>query len=439
MASSRAATRRTAGFAVGVAIRAGVIGVLVFAALGVMAWKGYYATGAVLLGVGLMVALDLARSAGATDRAMAQFVDGLFAEGFERPVVTPDGGRLSAAIERAFARIGAARAERQRRLEYVQALIDTVAAAVVVTDAEGRIEFANQAAHRRLGEAGRLDQLPSLGGGAAAALSEAALGSRRIVTLADGQRMLASISAFTSAAGQKRLIALQSVTGDLDAVELEAWQGLTRILAHEMMNSLTPICSLAEGLPAQLPADLAGGAVGQAIEVIARRSSGLMSFVDRYRRLGELPVPAREAIPAGEFLAQLKALMAPLLAEHGVAFESLAEPDGLTLSADPDLLEQAVINLLKNAADAVAGRPDGLIRITCRREGEVVAISVGDNGPGLSPAAAEEAFTPFFTTKPDGSGIGLTLARQVALAHGGRLEHRALSPHGAEFRLVLPA
>ena len=426
-------------FAAGIGLRAVLVGALTFAALAVMVVWRYYATGAILLGLGLFVVLDLARIAQANDRTMAQFVDGLFAEGFERPVVRPGVGRLSVAIERALSRIGESRAERQRRLEYLQALIDTVAAAVLVADVEGRIEFSNMAAGRRLGEAGRLDQLSALGPEAAAALMQAPLGSRRIVALADGQRMLASVGAFTSSAGQRRLIALQSLAGDLDAVELEAWQGLTRILAHEMMNSLTQICSLAEGLPALLPAEVAGGAVGEAIEVIARRSAGLMSFVDRYRRLADLPAPDRAPIPAADLLAAFRTLMAPLMAERHIAFEALAEPTDLVLSADPDLIEQAMINLLKNAQEAVAGRPDARILLTIRREDEAVVLSVSDNGPGLSPAAAEEAFTPFFTTKAGGSGIGLTLARQIALVHGGRLEHRPLTPSGAEFRLVLPA
>jgi C4-dicarboxylate-specific signal transduction histidine kinase len=179
--------------------------------------------------------------------------------------------------------------------------------------------------------------------------------------------------------------------------------------------------------------------VGEAIEVIARRSAGLMSFVDRYRRLADLPAPAKSRIVAADLLAGLRTLTAPQLAERGVELESTAEPADLAISADPDLLEQALINLLKNAQEALAGQAGGRIRLACRLEDEGVAISVFDNGPGLSPAAAEAAFTPFFTTKASGSGIGLTLARQIALAHGGRLEHRPLPPRGAEFRLVLPA
>jgi signal transduction histidine kinase len=204
-----------------------------------------------------------------------------------------------------------------------------------------------------------------------------------------------------------------------------------------MMNSLTPICSLAESLAAMGDRDPA--ALAEAVEVIGRRSAHLISFVERYRRLAELPAPEREPIEATRFVAGLGALIGALAADRGVAYESAVEAPGLILSADPDLLEQAVINLLKNALDAVAGRPDGRVRLVVNAEDGGAAIAVVDNGPGLAPAEAEAAFTPFFTTKPGGAGIGLSLARQVALAHGGRLEHRPALRGGAVFRLLLPS
>lgn len=433
MGSSRAAP-----FAAGVAVRAALIGALAFAAVALGAWPHYYATAAILVGVGLVVALDLARSAAAADRTLAQFVDGLFAEGYDRPGRRPGAGRLGAAIDRALGELAALRAERQRRLDYLQALIDTVAAAVLVTGEDGRIEFANRAAGQRLGEAPTLAALPALGPAAAAQLAGAPLGSRMVLTLADGGRALASVGAFASAAGPRRLIALQSLTGDLDAAQQEAWRDLTRILAHEMMNSLTPICSLAESLAA-MGATGDAAQLGEAVEVIGRRSTHLISFVERYRRLAELPAPERAPIDAGAFVAGLDALTKALAAERGVAYESAVEPPGLAFAADPDLIEQAVINLLKNALDAVAGRADGRVRLAVRAEEGGVAITVVDNGPGLAPAEAEAAFTPFFSTKPGGSGVGLSLARQIALAHGGRLEHRPAQRGGAVFRLLLPA
>ena len=428
---------RALPFAAGVAARAAIIGALAFAALTLAGWRHYYASAAVLLGFALLVALDLARITSASDRTFSQFVDGLFAEGYDRPGRKPGAGRLGAAIDRALDGLSRVRGERERRLDYLGALIDTVPASVLVVGAGGRLEFANRAARQRLGEA-QLGQLEALGGDAAARLAAAPLGSRLMITLADGQRALASVGAFASADGPRRLIALQGLASDLDAVEQEAWRDLTRILAHEMMNSLTPICSLAESLTALAPDDDHAG-VGEAVEVIARRSAGLMNFVERYRRLADLPAPERVEIGAAALVAGPDALMRGLAADRGVAWESIVEPPDLTLLADPELVEQAVLNLLKNALEAVAGRPDGRVRLICGRENGLVSISVVDNGPGLSPAQAEAVFTPFFTTKPGGSGIGLSLARQIALAHGGRLEHVPAARGGAAFRLLLPA
>jgi signal transduction histidine kinase len=205
-----------------------------------------------------------------------------------------------------------------------------------------------------------------------------------------------------------------------------------------MMNSLTPICSLAESLSG-LDAVDDRAALAEAMEVIGRRSAGLMHFVERYRRLAELPAPERMRIEAARFVGSLDALIHALATERDVRYESAVEPPGLAFSGDPELIEQAVINLLKNALDAVAGRPDARVRLVVGAADGGAAITVVDNGPGLKPAEAEAAFTPFFTTKPGGAGIGLSLARQIALAHGGRLEHRAAPRGGAVFRLLLPA
>ena len=163
-----------------------------------------------------------------------------------------------------------------------------------------------------------------------------------------------------------------------------------------------------------------------------------MNFVERYRRLAETPAAVRTPVAMGPFVAALDRLMTPLMTEAGVGYASEVDPPDLVVAADRELLEQATINLLKNALDAVAGRPGATIRLSCRLGDEEVAITVEDNGPGLVCDDAETAFVPFFTTKTGGSGIGLTLARQIALAHDGRIEHMRRAPTGAVFRLLLP-
>ena len=434
------------GFALGVWLRSLVIAALAFAAVELGA-RHLFATALVLGAGAVYLGLELIRSVDAADRALAQFVSGLTAEGNERPTTSPRLQRLTAAVENAYDGLRRGRIKQQQRIDFAEALADNVQSALLVVDQAGTVIQANRAAYRLIGEAGGpLGRIQALGPDAAQRLLALASGGREIVRLADDRSVLASLSLF-QAPGQApfRLIALQSLSSDLDVVVLKSWQDLTRVLAHEMMNSLTPICSLSATIAAQVrrseEEDLApSGDVAQALEVIARRSAGLMNFVERYRKLAETPAAARAPLEMGKFVQGLDQLMAPLMREAGVDYGSQVDPADLILAADRDLLEQAVINLLKNSLDAVSGRPGAMIRLSCSLgdgDGQV-AIAVEDNGPGLACEDAETAFVPFFTTKHGGSGIGLTLARQIALAHGGRLDHVRRAPTGAFFRLLLP-
>jgi two-component system nitrogen regulation sensor histidine kinase NtrY len=439
MASRR--LRGATGFALGAGLRAAAISVLAFAAL----WAGQHhlwATCVVLIGVLALVVADLIRSTRAADRTLAQFVDGLTAEGHERPTIPTGLSELGVAIRAALDRLAVTRAERQQRTDFLEALADTVSAALLVVDAEGTVTVANRAARVSLGaHIGALAAIPAVGLETAQRLLNLPVGAREIVRLPDQRAMLAQVSGFTADGGARRLIALQSISGDLDAVEVKAWQDLVRVLAHEMMNSLTPICSLSESIAGKLAGPHTPqieAEVIEAAEVIARRSHGLMHFVERYRRLTDAPAAVKARTPAAEVMRSLDQLATAMIGAEPIAYSSAVQPSWLTLEADPDLLEQAMINLLKNAVDAVRGRDGGFVRLTCTLEEDQVALTVADNGPGLPADDPEGVFVPFFTTKDGGSGIGLTLARQIALSHGGRLEYRAAHPHGAIFQLLLP-
>ncbi len=326
------------------------------------------------------------------------------------------------------------------RLERALALLDAVTVALFVLDSDGRVRFTNHAARALAGfDVGRLRDVPLLGDGRADTILSLPLGGRHLMSLADGRSMLVWVGSIsTPDAGVKRLISMQGVAGELDAVQVDAWHMMTRVLSHEMMNSLTPIASLSESLDALMATGTPDPRIADAVATIGRRSQHLMRFVERYRAVVDLPNPDLAEIDLAAFLGDIDRLVGTELRLRGIDFAIEPVERDRCVAADAALLEQAALNLIRNAADAVADVPDPRIRVTCARRQAFVAIGVADNGMGVEDDALEEIFVPFFTTKPDGAGIGLTLARQIALAHGGRLSAKNAEDRGVMFELMLP-
>ena len=442
---------RPGRFVLAVTVRSAIVGGLSFLAIWLVIPAHLYATALVVVIIGLFVVADLAKVVARAGRWMEQDLEQLTAEVSDTPVAAfTSRDPNESALGRAISLLNAARAGRQRQLDYLQTLLDTVGTSLIVVQPDGRVMLINRAARRLAGAAlDRLEQIAAVGEQGARRLLSLRAGTRQIVSLADGRQMFVVVSQF-SVPGQpsQRLMALQRIAGDLDAVELKAWQDMVQVLAHEMMNSLTPISSLSESLESLLrsgstSADPARQAamtdeVAGALEAIKRRSLGLMSFVERYRTVAELPSPKRQPVFMERLMSGIDRLVGPVLREKGVDYRTTITPPDLCADADPQLLEQAVINLLRNATDAVVGVERPRIDVTCvGREGQVV-LAVADNGAGVPEDRRDQIFVPFFTTKPGGSGIGLNLARHIALGHGGGLDLRANVPRGSVFTLTLP-
>jgi two-component system nitrogen regulation sensor histidine kinase NtrY len=428
-------------FQFAVLARALLLAALIVILLRLLTATQFYATAVVVVLCGLLVVADLVRVVAHADRSTQRFLESLSAGALEVPASeqSPSGPTLPA-FERARQHLQLDRRTQRQGADYLQTLLDTVPAALIVVASDGGLRLVNRAAYRLLGEpAPRLEQLPALAGSAAALLAGMMPGAQQIVRLTDGRQLLASASQFTVPEGTaQRLICLQRLAGDLDAVEHKAWDDMARVLAHEMMNSLTPIASLSESLDALLRAGGRMEEVAAALEAIRRRSLGLMRFVVRYRKVAELPEPLLQPLPLKSVLEGVERLLAPALEQGQIGYASTVSPPELTVQGDADLLEQALINLLRNAAEAVRGQPGARIEVVCGLEAGLCFIDIADNGPGLTAAAREQIFIPFFTTKEGGSGIGLSLARRIALCHGGQVTVRS-SPQGSVFRLTLPA
>jgi signal transduction histidine kinase len=287
-------------------------------------------------------------------------------------------------------------------------------------------------------EVARLQDIPLLGETDAANILSLPIGGRQLVSLTDGRSMLVWVGALSApGSGSERLVSMQAVAGELDAVQVGAWHRMTRVLAHEMMNSLTPIASLSESLSQWAKEAEVRPEIASAVATIGRRGHHLMRFVERYRAVVELPEPELTEIDIAAFLSDIDGLVGTELRGRGVDFAVDPMAHCRSVPADRALLEQAVLNLVRNASDAVTGTAEPRIRLSCTRSGAFVTLSVSDNGAGVAEDQVEEIFVPFFTSKTGGAGIGLTLVRQIALAHGGQITVQRLEK-GTSFDLRLP-
>ncbi len=390
-----------------------------------------------LVGVAAWAGAGLVRAAERPARDVRRFLEGVRYDDASGHFSASGGDPLLDALAEAFETVGEAfrriRAEREEQAGYLEAVVRHVGVALVAFRADGTVTLFNLAAGRTLGvpRPRSLATLAARTPDAARALSALVVGERTLVRLghADGsqerapQELVAYATRFTVSGEAHTLVSLQDIREELEARELEAWQGLTHVLTHEIANSVAPIASLAGTartlLDAAGPFDR-GDDVREALGTIERRSRGLVAFVDAYQTLARLPQPVPRVIRAAELLGDVAALTRA--GTPGLSVSVHANPTGLEIVADLEMVEQALVNLALNAAEAVGGRPGGHVELRAYAgpSGRPV-VEVADNGPGLVSEIRERVFVPFFSTKPGGSGIGLSLAHRIARLHGGTL------------------
>jgi signal transduction histidine kinase len=297
----------------------------------------------------------------------------------------------------------------------------------------GRPPLALNAAARRLAAPGRVTDA-----GALAALLDADPG-RRIVTLPTehGQeRAVLAVSALVVQGEAWRLAALAPIESELATEALAAWRQLVQVLTHEIMNSLTPIASLATSAPALLAAGELED-LHAALATVARRASHLQGFVARYRSVSQPPPPTLADTPLQPLLEAVQALVAPGWAQAGGTVTLRVDPPTLALRTDAAQLEQVLINLAQNALQACAGRPAPQLTLEARlSRGARLRVTVADNGPGVPPGLESQIFTPFFSTRDGGSGVGLAVVRQLVHGLGGTVRHARRPGGGACFVLT---
>ncbi len=434
-------------FEIGLGLRLGVLLVAGAALAWAVTRPGLYAT---TLLAGLLTGAALAELwlfLRRTNLAVARFVEALthgdFTRGFGNAGAGSGFDALGVSLEGAVARLRRERAATQDENRYLNALVDDAPSPLISIGGDRRVTLLNKAA-RRLLTGTRLADLAAFGDDFAADLAALKPGERRssrlLVAGAPTTALLSMAEVRQPGGAPVRIVAIQPIQQELDRAELAAQTDLVRVLTHEIMNSMTPVTSLS-ATAAQLIAaadtghDPAIADARAAIETVARRAEGVMHFVRTYRQLTRPPQLARRRIAVAALFAELKRLFdsdwpAMPLATH-------LDPPGLAIDADPDLLAQLLINLLRNAGEAVAAAGGSVTLSATALKGGRTAIDVTDTGPGVPAELRQDIFLPFFSTKSEGTGVGLSLARQIALAHGGALGCEPVVPHGSRFRLLL--
>lgn len=357
---------------------------------------------------------------------------------------------LNAAFREISVKFQQTREEKETQYRYLQTVIQHIGVGLLSLRADGSVDLLNNVAKRllRVSHLRNIRDLPSLFQPLIAEIQRLHPGEKNLFKLeiSDEILQLALYSTEFKLNDQLyKLVSLQNIQVELEEKETEAWQSLTRVLTHEIMNSLTPIASLAATACSLLqvsakenesPGPAGNQDVTEALQTIDRRSQGLMRFVHAYRSVALIPKAQFEIFPVIQLFQRVEKLMQDKLSRQGIAFSADVEPASLEMTADPDLTEQVLINLLLNAMEALGGCEKPSIHLSSQmNERGRVLIQVSDNGPGIAPEAREKVFIPFFTTKKEGSGIGLSFSRQVMRLHRGAIAVQSEPGKGAVFTL----
>ncbi len=352
--------------------------------------------------------------------------------------------KLAQELNEALSHLRGRISEKEEQFQLYESLLGALDSSLLAVTEAGVVEWMNPAAMRDLtGERiRRIDELASLSPEFPVLLREILPGQVKTIHLPQGEVnrvFIVTITGYHSKGRELRLVNLRNIYSLLDKQEFESWQKLIRVLTHEIMNSIAPIISLAETLCDRLQEQPSADSIqAQALQTIHRRSKGLLEFVESYRRLTRLNMPLLCPVKVEEVFVDLQCLFP----ESTVRYVYHAEQPLPILMADRTQLEQVLINLIKNATEACTGMPGAEVRVTASYStmSHILSLTVADNGTGIPAEALDRVFVPFFTTKPGGSGIGLTLCKQIMTLHGGSITVQSHEGEGSSFtlRFILP-
>lgn len=423
-----------------VAFRVILLGVSVAALVYMMGRANMIFAAALMVLVVIGQLYELYRFASQTNRKLTRFLESVkysdFISGFANDNKLGSSFReLNTAFNEVLEAFRKARSEKEEHWQYLNTIVQQVRTGILSFDTQGNVQLMNANAKKFVGIANlqNIHELEKHNPKLYQDLIEVQPG--RSTLYKAGAEFLLTIQAteLRIRGNTVKLVTLQNIQNELQKQELEAWQNLTRVLRHEIMNSITPISSLTSTLREILDHELikkensyelkyeGADDLRDGLETIENRSKGLIKFIDAYREYTSLPQPKIKTIRIKSLIEEVAQLLKPEFKKTKIEFITHCESEYLSVQADEEMIEQVLINLVKNAIEALdqTNNPKIILRGTYTEN--AVLLEVSDNGPGIIPEAIDRIFVPFFTTKKTGSGIGLALSRQIMQMHNGTL------------------
>jgi len=417
----------------------------------------YTLTSVFLLLLVILQSYLLVRFLNKTSRKLSLFLESIhysdFSSSFTGDALGKEDKELNSAFNRVIGEFKKNRAEKEEQYNYLQTVVGHIRIGILSFNREGRVDLYNNAIKKmfRIINLHDIRELDSIKPGFSELLLNIKPSDRVLVKIIledELKQLLMYATEFKMRGEEFTLVSIQDIHSELEVKELESWQNLIRVLTHEIMNSITPISSLASTVKEMALEEVGdevrikdidredAGNISNALTTIQKRSQGLLNFVDIYRNLTRIPKPNFRYFLVTELFDRSKNLLQSELDSRNITCQCKVFPDELMLTADPDLIEQVIINLVLNSIDAVKGRESPEISLVAySNEHNRVMIDVIDNGCGIKPDLLDKIFMPFFTSKETGSGIGLSLSRQIMHLHNGMIFVKSKPEEGSVFTL----
>lgn len=405
----------------------------------------------------IMQVISLIKYMNNTNREVMQFLNSIqyddlsYSHTIENPNTYIE--QLYNEFNKVLDRLKEVRKEKEADFQYLKNIVQHVGIGLITFDNSGKIQIINTAARKllRTAHVKNIKDFSSISDHLVDSFLRLKTGGHDLIKVEiNGDIVQLAVYAIelTLRDEQYKLVSLQNIQNELEEKEMEAWQNLVRVLTHEIMNSVTPISSLAGTVQEELSQQLNNGLdVNQitneeveelhlAIKTIEKRSAGLIKFVQDFRNLTHIPKPKINEVGVRDLLETMVMLHKKEAEEAGIQLSLNIDPQDMTIHADKSQIEQVVINLIKNALQAFDEQVDRKVEVRAYyNEKRRPVIMVKDNGNGIDEEALEKIFIPFFTTKKNGSGIGLSLSRQIMRHHQGMLGVKTKMDEGTEFSL----